>query len=95
MNKEEKNIENEKIHKILSKFIDIYNEAELNSKETNELISSLMYSIGTSLVGKTFNSSTEAIEEYIDNPTYGSVLIAQAIYMNDLWNKEEREKHDN
>lgn len=58
-----------------------------NQKDLIEVISDLLYSIGSSLENVDLQSSVDILMRYAQEPTLGNALMAQAIHMKETWSE--------
>jgi len=85
----------QKVDKTLKIICDAVSEAGLNRKEILKLMSQFVYSIGVSMEPESNLQSSEAVlKSYIEKPTLGTALMAQALWMRDTWNLEEEETNE-
>lgn len=80
-------------NEIVSKLCEIISENKINNKELVEIISHLLFSIGSSLENFQPESSEEVLMRYAQDPTLGNVLMAQAYHMKETWTENERENY--
>ena len=84
----------EELQKIVADICKTLTEKQLNDFDLVSVLSHLLFSIGASLEGCSSVTSEEVLKRYANNPTLGSVLMAQAIHMKETWFKPERKDQD-
>jgi hypothetical protein len=87
----------EKAKVAVQKIIEIFNEYKLSPKELVETLSTVMFSLGKHY-GKysdDFVGSSEKIMlDYSSKPNLWNTLLAQAIWMKELWVEPDTEKEN-
>jgi len=90
MQREEENT-NEKAKQLLEDF----NNLDVKPEEVVDVLSTLIYSIGHHLTKDPPQTSEQVLLRYAEQPTLGTALMAQALFMKETWSrKEEKESYD-
>ena len=90
MKNEEMNIEEKE--KAIEDIIKAFNKYNLNKKDTVEVLSTVLYSIGIALEEcDPPESSEKVLLMHAKKPTLGNALMAQALWMKETW-QERKEK---
>lgn len=84
------NAEEKREEETLINLINVINEAELTPIQLSEIIPKFLFSIGASLCEDgALQTAEDVLLNYAKNPTLGSALMAQALWMRDNWKVEK------
>jgi hypothetical protein len=85
--------ENEEIiDKTLENLINAFNKSNVKRKDIPMVLSSFLYSIGSSLSDKKYNTGEEILTDFALKPSLANALMTQAIHMKETWIVEEEPK---
>lgn len=83
------------VDEVLKTLCDAVTEAGLNRLQIIDLLSQFIYSIGVSIEPESNLQSSEAVlRSYAEKPTLGTALMAQALWMRDVWKGQVREEDE-
>ena len=80
---------NKNVVYLVEETVKLINNKLQSEEELKEYVSNLIYSLGSSFEGKTYDNSEELMADYYSNPSLGKALMAQALIFQDKWMKEE------
>lgn len=85
----------QRIDEALKTLCDVVSEASLNRLELLDLLSQFIYSVGVSMEPESNLQSSEAVlKSYAEKPTLGTALMAQALWMRDVWKGQVEEGNE-
>jgi hypothetical protein len=85
----------DKIERTVTQLLNVINDNDIQAKDLPYTLSFFLYSIGHSLLEDPPETNEEVLLKYAENPTLGSALMAQAVFMKETWSqKEEKKKND-
>lgn len=86
MKREEREVAIKDLLDCASKYLTIQSITEV---DIVDILSSVLYSIGHSISNCTKDlTSYEVMQMYTDNPSLGTALMAQAMYMKETWERK-------
>lgn len=78
----------ENLKKVVEKVANILADQSLTQQDLLYILTTILYSAGSSIEGYTPSSSSEVLIRYGEKPTLGNALMAQAIWMRDTWSAQ-------
>jgi len=81
----------EKREEVIDQLIEVINSAKLKKKEVLDIMIEFMYCLGQSLEKKQYkvDSPEDLLIDFAENPTIGTALMSQALWMKDTWKGKE------